>query len=85
MEFAPAVLMLISLLSLMIFGLVFAIFVMLLRGTARVIVRPPEELGGGTNPPKPPSEAQFNRLLQTLVAKGHLTKGEADAITGNTE
>jgi hypothetical protein len=91
MEFATAVLVLISLLSLMVLGLVFSIFVMLIRGTARAIVRPPEEFSPPPPPPPPPpSEEELKDLkervkvlVNKLVDKGTITRAEADVILSN--
>lgn len=72
------------------FGLVFSIFVMLIRGTARVRREgPPEEQGqqGGTRPPSEELKAKIDfldkrlsNLISILVEKRTLTDDDKDKL-----
>jgi hypothetical protein len=82
----------VNLLVIGIFGLVFSIFVMLIRGTARVRREgPPEETSpsSGTRPPTTAEldekiESQDKRLstlIRILHGKGTLTDDDEDELT----
>ena len=80
----------VNLLVIFTFGLVFGIFVMLIRGTARVRREgPPEEQGttGGTRPPTEELKAKIDfieKRLSTLISifaeKGTLTDQDKDRL-----
>lgn len=81
----------VNLLVIFTFGLVFGIFIMLIRGTARVRREgPPEDPGSSTNT-RPPSEDELSakielldKRLATLISifdeKGTLTNQDKDRL-----
>lgn len=92
MEIATALLVFAILLLLLIFGLAFSIFVILIRARAAGALgaRPPEETGtgGGTRPPDEtkinamiaestkPIATKLNKLIELLISKGTISQNE---------